>query len=77
MKRGRPTKYRWEEWFQAPTTVLQRGIHYTITNRMMAQTVRNKASKLDIPVRVVRDDERNQITIWIPESVFELTTPVP
>ena len=49
---GRPRKYRWEEWFGRPLTVLVNGLDYHCSQSTMSQMVRNNASQRGLRVRV-------------------------
>ena len=56
-------KYRWEDWFDRPTTTLEHGVHYHCSQSTMAGMVRNAASQRGLRVKVV--DKGNSITITV------------
>ncbi len=65
-------KYRWEEWFAKPRTVLVQGIDYNCSQSTMSQMVRNEASMRHLRVRV--EDNRQSIVI---EVKCEISHPNP
>ena len=51
-RRGKPRKYPWEIWFGRPFTLLRAGVDYHISQSMMFQSIKNKASQCRLKVRV-------------------------
>lgn len=49
---GRPPKYNWDGLFKRAHTVLVRGIDYQCSQSSMAGSIRNKASKLGLRVKL-------------------------
>ena len=56
-------KYRWEEWFGQPRTVIVRGVDYHCSTAVMWQQVRNNAYARGIKCRV--RDEGDQLVIEV------------
>ena len=46
-------RYPWTEWFSVPRTILVRGVHYSISQSSMSQSIRNNACRLGVRVRLV------------------------
>ena len=59
-------KYTWERWFGQARTVLVRGVHYTCSQSIMVQMIRNNASQRGVIMRV--EDHNNSITIEVDEN---------
>lgn len=57
MRRGRPRKYLWEEWFSARRTVLQRGVDYRCSQSAMINQIRNRASRCGVHVSLTDGDD--------------------
>lgn len=49
---ARRGKYDWDEWLSAPRTVLYRGVHYSLSQAMMYQTIKNNAHQRGVRVKV-------------------------
>lgn len=45
-------KYPWEAWFDEERFVIQRGVHYQISQSSMHQTIRNNASARGLRVHI-------------------------
>ncbi len=54
-KKGRPSKYPWEEWFDAGAFKVPRA-SYKCSRYSMMQQIRNNASERGLGVTIVADD---------------------
>ncbi len=61
-------KYRWEEWFAAPRTVLVRGVDYHCSQSALCGTIRNNASRRGLRVRLT--DTGNTVIIEVMGAVY-------
>jgi len=66
-KMGANRKYRWEQWFDRPITVLVRGTDYHCSQSTMVGMIRNNASRRGVRVRIV--DTENLIIIKVANAV--------
>ena len=58
-------KYPWEEWFGQPRVVIRAGVDYHVSQSMMYQMIRNRASKCGLKVNL--EDIGNAIIIEVRE----------
>ena len=72
---GAKRKYRWEEWFERPRTVLLRGVDYDCSQSAMSGAVRNNASMRGVRVRIVDTGDSIIIEV-VGETAHTNTTPV-
>ncbi len=56
-------KYRWEQWFAEPRTVLLRGVDYECSQSTMVAAIRNRASERGLRVRVVDNGDSIMVEV--------------
>lgn len=55
--RARGKNYPWQQWFKRRRFVLRRGEDYFCPQGSMAQQIRNAASRLDLLITLIEEDE--------------------
>lgn len=58
-------RYPWKRWFRHKTFSLRRGEHYDGRTYIMAQMVRNAATRHGLRVRVVISDDEDTLTVTV------------
>lgn len=69
---GAKRKYRWDEWFMEPRTVLVRGRDYHCSQSAMTGQLRNRASDRGIRIRLV--DRGDSIVLEVVSAVHDPNT---
>ena len=64
-------KYRWEEWFDQPRTLLVRDSDYTCSQSSMCQAIRNSASQHGVRVHLI--DTGDSIIIEVVDAIQPTT----
>lgn len=69
---GAKRKYRWDDWFDCPRTVLVRGQDYQCSQSAMTGQLRNRASERGVRIKLA--DRGDSIIVEVIGAVHDTNT---